>query len=243
MLGIKPNEPTFRYGHISPSRIPGFEQAHILSLKGATAAGFRPKSDKMSSFARAMRAIRRLDPDVVCFGFGQVDAELSCYYMALRDGTGIQEALDVKSLILNRYLCDCMRAAKGRQLVIKGLNTSTLHETKALHRMLLRKFPDQLQMPRRQVAKWLVDHDVTVTSHHRINTAMAAALHGAAAALGLPYFDLRGLTGTPEQPGLTRPEFCGRRGDVHLADTAQMEAAFAEALANSIGKDHLLCRA
>ncbi len=234
LIGLKPEGARFRYGHLSPTRIPAFDEAHILSIKGATAAGFQPKDNMSSSFARATRAIRRLDPDVICFGFGQVDAEQSCYYMALRDGTSIEAALDAKTKVLTRYLRFCLRAAKGRHLVIKGLNTSTLHNTADLHRMLLRKIPRQLGLPRKRAARWLMAHGVDIEAHRHLNTAMADALRTATEVAGLPYFDLRDLTALPDKSGLTRPALCGNAGDVHLAQTPDIETAFGSALARSV---------
>lgn len=237
LIGIKPSGTRFRYGRICPTHVPGFDQANILSLKGGTAVGFRRKNTLDSTFAIARRTIRRLDPDVICFGFGQVDAEQGCYYVALRDGTSIQDAVTAKTQMFRRYLRFCMRAAKDRQVVIKGLNTTTLHDTAALHRMIWRNLSQKLQVPRRQVARWLVDNNVDIASHCAINISISETLRKEAEAASLAYFDLRSLTALPDPPGLTMPELCGARGDVHLARTPEIEAAFANALATAVYRE------
>lgn len=236
LIGAEPIYAKFRYGRVCHTHIYGFEQAHVLSIKGATAAGFRPKEERSSSFGAAARAIKRLDPQIVCFGFGQVDAEQSCYFKAFRDGIDIQEAVKAKQSALLSYLRFCKRLAQGRRIIIKGLNTTTLHETRDLRKMLLRNLPSALGMPKKKVARWLESNDVTVSTHRNINVAVAESLQNSADLLTLPYFDIRYLTDLQDQPGLTKPEFCARVGDVHLSQTSEIEASFANEVGKIIGE-------
>jgi len=230
LFGTKPGGARFRYDRLSPTRLTGFNSAYILSIKGATAAGFRPKSGKLSSFTRTARAIKRTDPDLICFGFGQVDAEQSCYFMAIRDGLPLETAIQLKAQALRRYLRFCRRAANSRPFVIKGLNPVTLHDDGALHRMLLRTLPVALDLPRQTLADWLDRNAVTVESHRAINAAPASDLRKTAEALSFPYFDLRDETSMEERHGLAKPEFCGHARDVHLRCVPEIETRFAAAL-------------
>lgn len=237
LVGIKPRGAPFRYEQISPTRIAGFDTAHILSLRGATAAGLRQKLDRTGSYARVARAIARLDPDTVCFGFGQVDAELSCYYMALRDGVSLAEATRAKRGAMPRYLRNCLRLAEGRGLVIKGPNTVTLRGTGALHRMLCANLCPALGLSEQDLSCWLHENDVTLARHGAINVEIATALRRSAHRFGLPYFDLRAALARQDHPGLSQPRFCGRARDVHVQPVLRIETMFGKSLWRSATRD------
>lgn len=237
LAGIKPRGALFRYERISPTRIAGFDIAHILSLRGATAAGLRQKSDRTGSYARVARAITRLDPDTVCFGFGQVDAELSCYYMALRDGVSLAEATRAKRGAMPRYLRNCLRLAAGRGLVIKGPNTVTLRGTGALHMMLRANLCPALDLSKQDLSHWLHENDVTLARHGAINVEIATALRRSAHRLGLPYFDLRAAMASADHPGLSQPSFCGRARDVHVQPVMRIETMFGKSLWRSATRE------
>ncbi|WP_420586195.1 hypothetical protein [Ruegeria sp.] len=236
LIGTKPDGSGFRYGRISATTIDGFDAAHVVSIKGATAAGFYPKDDKGSSFFRASRAIRRLDPDVICFGFGQVDAELSCYYVAFRDNISLEEAIDTRLHLQDRYLEACRSLAGNRGIAIKGLNTATIDEPKALRKLLHRRIRARLDIPRGQFSRRMEELNITVDRHWQINAALSSGLRQKSRAQGLAYFDLRDATGRSDKPGLSKPEYCVGGGDVHLRMSPEVEEQFSNAVAATAQK-------
>ncbi len=240
LIGTKPTGSRFRYGRISAINADGFDTANVVSIKGATAAGFYPKQDRRSSFSRVERAIERLDPDVVCFGFGQVDAELSCYFVALRDDIRIEDAVATRLKSLRRYIEACKKAVKHRQIVIKGLNTATVDAPKAFRKMLHRRIRTALDMPRGQFTKKIEDLGLTLETHWKINADISAGLRQVSEVQALPYFDLREMTGVAGMPGLSKPEYCVGGGDVHLRQSIEIEDQFSQALARTVN-DSTVC--
>ncbi|WP_299948170.1 hypothetical protein [uncultured Ruegeria sp.] len=230
LLGAESSERNFRYGRVCPVEISGFEEAHVLAIKGATAAGFRPTTKKNSSFDAAKNAIESLDPDLVSFGFGQVDAELSCYFVAIRDQVDLDTAIQSRIDQLSHYLLFCQQAAPNRRVLVKGLNTSTLHRKYQLHNMLLETLPNQLGLTQDAFVDWLRQNQINIKRHREINERIAGELQKQAEAAGISYFDIRNHTGLADQPGLTNPEFCGRKRDVHLKRSLEIEACFSELL-------------
>ena len=234
LIGLKPPGATFRYGRVCPTIVEGFDQSHIFSLRGATAMGFRPKADPECSYSRVSRCIERLNPDTICFGFGQVDAELSCYYQALRDGSRIEDAIRTRKRAMQRYLRHCQRIAGGRRILIKGLNTVALRNTGSLRMMILRNLVPALGIAERDLADWLDVNDVTLSLHARINNEIATALRRAVERVDLAYFDLRSTTGIKRRIYLSKREFCGRSRDVHLRALPGIEARFARGLSDAV---------
>ncbi|WP_170448815.1 SGNH/GDSL hydrolase family protein [Ruegeria arenilitoris] len=232
LIGSKPENSRFKYGRLCPAEVPGFRATHLLSIKGATAAGFRQKDHQNSPFAKATKAIKRLNPDFLVFGFGQVDAELSCYFVALRDSINLESALETRIAKLGSYLDACKDVADGRPFLIKGLNTSTLHETAALHRMVARNLHQELGLMQRQVVRALRLRKITTDVHRQLNTQLTTALSDAAQARNFPYVDLRETTGLKERPGLSKPSFCAGGTDIHLRLAPEVESGFAQAIAN-----------
>ncbi|WP_170765612.1 hypothetical protein [Ruegeria lacuscaerulensis] len=233
LIGTKPTGSRFRYGRVSAIEVSGFDTANVVSIKGATAAGFYPKKDRQSSFSRVARAIRRLDPDVICFGFGQVDAELSCYFVALRDNIPLEDAIKSRLNSFPRYMESCGKAAGHRQIVVKGLNTATLQDSKAMRKMLHRRIRAPLELPRGQFSQKIENLGITLERHWKINADISAGLRQAAEAQGFPYFDLRKVTSLEGKPGLSKPEYCLGGGDVHLRQSAGIEHQLSQGLARA----------
>ncbi len=233
LIGAKPPGSSFRYGRISSIVVNGFDTANVVSIKGATAAGFYPKIDRKAPFNRVKSAIRRLDPQVVCFGFGQVDTELSCYFMALRDEIRVEDALETRLRALSRYLDSCLEVAGQRHVIVKGLNTSTIQDAKSMRRMLNRRIRIPLKMSRDQFSEKIECLGVSLERHWKINADFSDRLRQEAEAYGLPYFDLREVTGVMNTPGLSKPEYCIGGGDVHLRHSSWIENQFGQALASA----------
>lgn len=230
LIGIKSADVGFRYGRICPTEIKGFDQAQIFSIKGATATGFRPKSEKPSSFARTRRAINQMNPSFVCFGFGQVDAELSCYFDALRSGIPLDDAIRIKKRQVHRYLLFCQRSAGERPFVIKGLNPVALQNNHAFRRMLLGNLPAALEISAPDVSHWLDRNSVTLETHYKINSEIAEELNRAAKLLSLAYFDLREELSTGGKLAVAKPDLCGPATNVHLRLIPTIEKRFGDAL-------------
>ncbi len=234
LIGLKPPGAIFRYGRVCRTMVEGFDQSHVLSLRGATAAGFHPKADPDCSYSRVSRCIERLRPDTICFGFGQVDAELGCYYQALRDGTRIEDVIRLKRRAMQRYLRHCLSMAGERRILIKGLNTVALRSTRSLRMMIGHNLVPSLDIPARDLADWLELNGVTLALHARINAEIATALRRSAERMGLPYFDLRAVTGTQRRAGLSKRAFSSRSRDVHLRDLNEIETRFARSLSDAV---------
>ncbi|SLN73852.1 hypothetical protein [Ruegeria meonggei] len=234
LIGQKPDGGDFRYARVSVTAVNGFDTANVISIKGATAAGFYPKNDRKSSYSRAARAIKRLDPAAICFGFGQVDAELSCYFVAFRDNIRLADAITAKLEAQKRYLEACKEVAGNRAIVIKGLNTATIQDPKDLRKMLHRRIRTRLQAPRGQFTRRADELGITIQRHWDINAELSSGLKEKSRALGLPYFDLRDVTGSEDNPGLSKPEYCVGGGDVHLRQSALVEDMFSRALAKAV---------
>ncbi|SEL23619.1 hypothetical protein SAMN05443999_104158 [Roseovarius azorensis] len=162
---------------------------------------------------------------MICFGFGQVDAELSVYYQALRDGSRIEDAIRTRKRAIRRYLRHCQEIAGDRRILIKGLNTIALRNTGSLRTMIRNNLAPALGIAERDLADWLDQSGVTLALHGRINGEIAKALRQAAERMGLAYFDLRAATGIRRRSGLSRREFCGRSRDVHLRNLSKIENA------------------
>lgn len=232
LLGAERSESKFRYNRVCPVDIVGFKKANVLAIKGATAAGFRPRRNKRSSYNAADQAITEVNPDLVCFGFGQVDAELSCYFIAFRDGCDLETALQSRIDMLEHYLFFCREAVSNRPFLVKGLNTVTLQSKYRLYEMLLQKLPEQLGTDRSAFSDWLEQNEVGLTRHREINTTITKELRAGAGLLGIPYFDVRDRTSLPNQPGLTKPEYCGRKRNIHLNQSKATETLFSEVLSD-----------
>lgn len=218
LIGVDQSDGEFRYNVPVARRFGSFD-AHVLSLRAATASGLANPDSQKQSNARAQQAIKTLDPDVICFGFGQVDAEVTFYLRALRaEGLKPNSVYAAFQTIYARYLHACIELAGSRPFIIKGLNPVSLPTDDLVKRYLKIQFRRYFGIESDDIQNCLVALlDINLLSHCEINQTAALVLKELCFDHGLPYFDIRAKVSDPLSVGLARLEFCARyKPDPHL---------------------------
>lgn len=210
--------------HTSP-RVVAFDYV------AASAKGFAAGEASRFAYKRFRRDYEMTEPDFVCLGFGQVDAEVGFYFRKhVRGFTGSAEA-DLSS-VYDAYIRMAESAIRVRPLVFKGPNPSTLRIDTQLQRYVSQRLVVRMtrESERAAILADLQARPPEVAEHGRINSLAAELLRASAEAAGHVYFDVRAELEDPQSIGMARWEHVPADSDVHLCDSFHVRRAHAERL-------------
>ena len=217
MIGTDLDAYPFKYGKITPRKFQK-QAGFVLSVRAATAGGIANQGSQTQSRRLAEASISRLKPDLICFGFGQVDAEITCYLHALRNAGKVPENRHVYFRnTYARYLQSCKEIAGEKRFVIKGINPATFRSDDSVRDYIGSQLKRYLDVENEIAQNCLLEFlGVNLEKHCEINQTAMLALRELCHDNNVPYFDIRNLVSDPATCGLARKEFTRRRPDPHL---------------------------
>lgn len=206
-----------------------------LPLTAASAAGFAKGPESRFAYRSVKAQAPTFNYDMLCYNFGQVDAEAGVYYgryVLCRDETDE----DYFTRVYSSYLDQCAAFADTTPFVIKGLNTSCLIDDRAValqvFGMTTRRI--KVQSEREEIQKRLEDADTTVEAHAKRNALANDILKSLAKKKGISFFDIRDAVEDPNMPGLTDTPYLPHNPDIHLVKSYYVIRAHYQGLMTAV---------
>lgn len=219
---------TLGWGGIVTSTSP---RVTAFDYVAASAKGFAAGEASRFAYRKFCRDYQAAEPEFVCLGYGQVDAEVGCYFRRYVKGYGGSAEADL-SAVYNDYVGMAETTVPLRPLVFKGPNPSTMRIDAQLLRYVYQRLVVRITRESERAAIWaeMQSSPPEVAEHGRINAMAAEMLRAKVEAAGHIYFDIRSEVEDPSAPGFARWEHVPADSDVHLCDSFHVRRAHAERL-------------